>query len=36
MFVLDSPKTNFRTIDWLMCAIFVLLLMLNNMLIVCK
>ena len=36
MFVLGSSKTDDRTVDWLMCAIFVLLLMMNNMLIVCK
>ena len=36
MFVLGSSETNCRTIDWPMCAIFLLLLKMNNMLIVCK
>ena len=36
MFVLDSSETDCRTINWLMCVVFVLFLMTNNMLIVCK
>ena len=36
MFVLGSSETNYRTVDWPMCAVFVLFLKMNNMLIVCK
>ena len=36
MFVLGSFGTNCRTVDWLTCAIFVLLLKMNNMLVACN
>ena len=33
---LGSYETDCRTVDWPMCAAFVLLLKMNNMLVVCK
>ena len=34
MFVLESPETDCRIVDWTMCDVLVLLLKMNNMLIV--
>ena len=34
--VLGSSETDCRTVDWPMCAVFVLLLKINNMLVVCE